>query len=105
MPLPADPVFPVRWEYEQFNSAKGLHLFLLRIFMTDNQLNELLTTPFITQACITHRPMANAYYFSCGGIVCTECAINHSLLCDVHSDDISPSQLDYLKLNHVELFV
>lgn len=74
--------------------------------MTHSQFDELLSTPFITQACLINRPMANAYYFSCNGIVCTECAINHnSLLCDVHSDDISPSQLDYLKLNHPELFV
>ena len=73
--------------------------------MTHSQFDELLSTPFITQACLINRPMIDACYFSCNTLTCKECSLRGNQLCEVHDDDFSPSQLDYLKLNHPELFV
>lgn len=73
--------------------------------MTDTQLIELLSTPFIREADFIHHPDISSTYFSCGKLSCNNCSLKHHPLCDIHADSLKPSQVDFLKSNHPELFV
>ena len=94
-----------RKRHGEFEFPLGLHLFLLRISMTDAQLTKLLSTPFVTEAAFIHQPDISSTYFSCGKLSCDNCSLQYHSLCALHAESIKPNQVDYLKANHPELSV